>query len=114
MAIAEDHIFFCFQNLFLSSNFIEFIHRFAFIGLNTLFKLDISNNRLTSTPPLDDVESTLRELYLSRNYIKHIKDSYFVTCRKIGIIDISFNQLTQFPSMQNIAKTIAVFQDWRQ
>ena len=108
MTIVDDHFFF--QELYLWGNNIDFIHPFAFKGLKILYKLDISNNELTSVPPLEDVKSTLRELYLSVNYIKHIKDSYFDLCVNIKIIDLGFNKLIQFPNIQNIAKTITIFE----
>ena len=108
MTIIDDHYFF--QELYLQGNNIDFIHPFAFKGLKILYKLDISNNELTSVPPLEDVKSTLRELYLSVNDIKHIKDSYFDLCVNIKIIDLGFNKLMQFPNIQNIAKTISIFE----
>ena len=98
-----------FQELYLRRNNIDFIHPFAFKGLKILYTLDISNNKLTSVPPLVDVKSTLRKLYLTLNYIKHIEDSYFDLCVNIKRIQLGFNKLTQFPSIQNIAKTIAIF-----
>ena len=101
---------FFFQKLYLRRNNIDFIHPFAFRGLKMLYKLDISNNKLTSVPSLEDVKSTLRVLYLSLNYIKHIKDSYFDLCVNIKHIQLGFNKLTQFPSIQNIANSIAVFE----
>ena len=106
MTIIDDHFF---QELYLRGNNIDFIHPFAFKGLKILYILDISNNELTSVPPLEDVKSTLRDLHLSMNYIKHIKDSYFDQCVNIKLIELGFNQLTQFPNIQNIAKTIAFF-----
>ena len=47
--------------MFLIGNSIDFIHSSAFKGLNTLYILDISNNRLTSAPSLAEVASTLQE-----------------------------------------------------
>ena len=107
MTIIHDDFF---QELFLERNNINRIHPFAFKGLKTLYKLNISNNKLTSVPSLVDVKSTLRELYLSRNYIKHIEDSYFDFCVNIKYIYLGFNQLTMFPSLQNIAETIVIFE----
>ena len=100
---------FCFQNLFLFHNKIDFIHRFALNGMKALYMLDISKNRLTTAPSLAEVGSTLRDLDLSWNYIKHITDSYFDLCKNIANINIANNEITQFPHMQNIAKTIASF-----
>ena len=100
---------FLLQKLILSRNNIEFIHRFAFKGLNTLNKLDISDNRLTRAPSLTGLRFTLRELILTWNYIKHIENSYFDLCINIKHIYISYNKLTQFPILKNVAKTIVVF-----
>ena len=109
MAVTDDYIFVLFQHLFLSSNNIDFIDRFAFKGLESLTTLDISNNRLTTAPSLLEVKSTLQTLNLKWNYIKYIEDSYFDSCRDIATINIGFNELNQFPSIQNIAKTIFNF-----
>ena len=65
------------QELYLFKNNIDDIHPFAFKCLNTLYKLDISNNRLTSAPSLTHVESTLRELILTYYYINHIQGLIF-------------------------------------
>ena len=107
MTIIDDLFF---QRLFLERNNIDFIQPFAFKGMKILYVLDISNNKLTSVPPLVDVRSTLRVLYLPLNYIKYIKDSYFDLRANIKYIYLGYNKLTQFPRMQNIAKSIAVFQ----
>ena len=98
------------QNIYLSNNNVDFIHRFAFNGLKTLYILDISNNRLTSAPLLEQVGSTLRKLNLKRNYIKQVEDSYFNLFKNIVHINVGHNELTQFPSVQNIAKTIVAFE----
>ena len=102
-------MFYLLQELYLYKNKIDFIHRLAFKGLKTLYQLDISNNRLTRAPSLEEVKSTLRELKLEYNYIKHVADAYFDFCINIKYIHIGYNKLTQFPSLQNIAKTIVAF-----
>ena len=110
MLISDQNIFFFFfQDLLISYNNIDSIHRFAFKGLKALRVLNLAWNQLTSAPSLAEVEPTLQELNLERNYIKHIKDSYFDFCKNIEYIDIGYNELKAFPSMQNIAKSIVVF-----
>ena len=106
----SDFFIFYLQELYLRENKIDFIHPLAFKGLKTLYRLDISNNRLTSAPSLRDVKGTLRELNFEYNYIKYVKDTYFDFCMNIKCIRISFNKLTQFPSLQTIVKTIVVFE----
>ena len=98
-----------FQQLFLTQNRINFTHHYAFRGLKSLYKLDMSNNQLTSAPSLAEAQFNLRVLDLGRNYIKHIEDSYFNSFRSITHIHISFNELIHVPNLQNIAKTILAF-----
>ena len=110
MTLAVDHIYVVvfFQKLYLINNNINYTHRYAFRGLKTLYKLDMSNNQLTGAPFLADARFTLRVLDLGRNSIKHIEDSYFNSFKSIAHIAIDHNELTQFPNLRNIAKTIVV------
>ena len=108
MALAVDHISVFFQQLYLSGNSINFTHHYAFRGLKTLHKLDMSNNQLTSAPSLSEAKFNLRVLDLGRNFIRHIEESYFTSFRSITHIGIGFNELIQLPNLQNIAKTIVV------
>ena len=98
-----------FQQLYLTQNSINFTHHYAFRGLKSLYKLDMSNNQLTSAPSLAEAQFSLRVLDLGRNSIKHIEDSYFNSFRSITHIHISFNKLIHLPNLQNIAKTIVAF-----
>ena len=101
MTLAVDHIH-------LTGNNINFTHHYAFRGLKTLHKLDMSNNELTSAPSLAEAKFTLRVLDLGRNSIKHIEDSYFNSFKRITHIELGHNELTQFPNLRNIAKTVVV------
>ena len=80
----------------------------AFIGLNALYKLDISHNLLTSAPSLVDLRSTLQTLNLSFNKIVSIGDSYFYLCLDIFDINLAMNRITNFPNMKAIANTIEI------
>ena len=102
------YIFVFFQQLYLPRNNINYTHHYAFRGLKTLYKLDMSNNQLTSAPSLAEGKFTLRVLELGRNSIKHIEDSYFNSFGSITHIDISQNELIQFPNLRNIANTVVV------
>ena len=102
------YLFYFCQQLYLTRNSINYTHYYAFRGLKTLYKLDMSDNQLTSAPSLGEAKFTLRELDLGRNSIKHIEDSYFNSFRSITHIGISHNELIQFPDLRNIAKTVVV------
>ena len=79
------HIFLLFlQILRLSENDIFGIHEMAFIGLDTLYELDISHNLLTTDPSLVGLISTLQSLDLSWNRIISFGNSYFHLCINIA------------------------------
>ena len=99
-------IFFIFQILTLTENEISQIHPSAFKDLNALVTLDISYNKLTSTPNIAYVKTTLKYLYLAGNYIKFISDAYFNSAMKLTSLELHCNQLIDIPNIQNIARTL--------
>ena len=80
----------------------------ALHGLNTLEKLDISQNKLHRAPFISSVKNTILNLDLSRNEITHISDTYFHSFKKIRNIFLDHNQLIQFPNLEYISKSIIV------
>ena len=99
-------IFTIFQILTLTENEISHIHPSAFKDLNALVTVDISYNKLTSTPNIAYVKTTLKDLNLAGNYIKFISDAYFNSAMKLTNLHLGCNQLIDIPNIQNIARTL--------
>ncbi|GAB6020324.1 hypothetical protein CHUAL_003038 [Chamberlinius hualienensis] len=83
------------EELILSDNSIRSISLSAFHGANKLWKLDLSDNELTS-PPLSssfDQPNLIREFNLSRNQISKLDNGSFVTLTELELLDLSFTDL---------------------
>jgi hypothetical protein len=77
----------------LKFNRINFVHHDAFHGLNRLFKLDLSSNRLVKLERIFDTLTNLMILDLSSNRIENLSDEVFKGLGKLRQLNLSKNQL---------------------
>ncbi|PIO76111.1 leucine Rich repeat-containing domain protein [Teladorsagia circumcincta] len=85
------------QELILAHNNLTKIPAVAITPLNTILRLDLSNNSITDISHEDAFPSLPKYLYLTNNQITHLTPHQFASFNQIEMIDLTGNIITEIP-----------------
>ena len=78
----------------------------AFVGLNHLTFLDLSNCGLNKAPPLGPIKGNLANLHLSYNCFVDIAGDYFNAFTRLRSISLDHNKLLSVPNITPLTTTL--------
>ncbi len=81
--------------LSLQENQIQVVDEDALLGLNHLFSLDLTKNKLREVPDLSSVSKSLEILVLKSNEIELIRDEILSTFKQLRILNLADNKLQE-------------------
>ena len=89
------------QYLYLYKNQLDYAE---FCQMNQFMYLDISYNKLTEPPKLNNALPSLRYLYIGGNPIPHIDNEYFIKTPNLQQLKLDHSDISVLPQLSNLPK----------